>query len=73
MDAAFGMEYLHEKRIVHFDLKSHNFLVNMRDPQRPVCKVCSLGRIFGGFIRILLPLYLLFMVGSASAWKLERT
>lgn len=39
MDAAFGMEYLHEKNIVHLDLKSHNFLVNMRDPQRPVCKV----------------------------------
>lgn len=39
MDAAFGMEYLHEKNIIHFDLKSHNFLVNMRDPQRPVCKV----------------------------------
>lgn len=39
MDAAFGIEYLHEKNIVHFDLKSHNFLVNMRDPQRPVCKV----------------------------------
>ncbi|KAL6984866.1 mitogen-activated protein kinase kinase kinase [Sarracenia purpurea var. burkii] len=42
MDAAFGMEYLHEKNIVHFDLKSHNFLVNMRDPQRPVCKVVNL-------------------------------
>lgn len=41
MDAAFGMEYLHEKNIVHFDLKSHNLLVNMRDPQRPVCKVPS--------------------------------
>ncbi|XP_022144813.1 uncharacterized protein LOC111014405 isoform X2 [Momordica charantia] len=39
MDAAFGMEYLHEKNIVHFDLKSHNLLVNMRDPQRPICKV----------------------------------
>lgn len=39
MDAAFGMEYLHEKGVVHFDLKSHNFLVNMRDPHRPVCKV----------------------------------
>ncbi|KAA8535054.1 hypothetical protein F0562_030057 [Nyssa sinensis] len=43
MDAAFGMEYLHEKNIVHFDLKSHNFLVNMRDPQQPVCKIGDLG------------------------------
>ncbi|XP_019052986.1 PREDICTED: uncharacterized protein LOC104595339 isoform X2 [Nelumbo nucifera] len=43
MDAAFGVEYLHEKNIVHFDLKSHNFLVNMRDPQRPVCKIGDLG------------------------------
>ncbi|PKI75717.1 hypothetical protein CRG98_003860 [Punica granatum] len=42
-DAAFGMEYLHGKNIVHFDLKSHNFLVNMRDPQRPVCKIGDLG------------------------------
>ncbi|KAK9715261.1 hypothetical protein RND81_06G153700 [Saponaria officinalis] len=43
MDAACGMEYLHEKNIVHFDLKSHNFLVNMRDPYRPVCKIGDLG------------------------------
>nr|XP_010920603.1 uncharacterized protein LOC105044392 isoform X1 [Elaeis guineensis] len=43
MDAAFGMEYIHEKNIVHFDLKSHNLLVNMRDPQRPVCKIGDLG------------------------------
>ncbi|KAJ9140942.1 hypothetical protein P3X46_031531 [Hevea brasiliensis] len=43
MDAVFGMEYLHEKNIVHFDLKSHNFLVNMKDPQRPVCKIGDLG------------------------------
>ncbi|KAH7686654.1 Non-specific serine/threonine protein kinase protein [Dioscorea alata] len=43
MDAAIGMEYLHEKNIVHFDLKSHNFLVNMKDPQRPICKIGDLG------------------------------
>ncbi|KAJ7544304.1 hypothetical protein O6H91_09G073300 [Diphasiastrum complanatum] len=43
MDAAFGMEYLHEKKIVHFDLKCENLLVNMRDPHRPVCKVGDLG------------------------------
>ncbi|CAJ1941902.1 unnamed protein product [Sphenostylis stenocarpa] len=43
MDAAFGMEYLHGKDIVHFDLKCENLLVNMRDPQRPVCKIGDLG------------------------------
>jgi serine/threonine protein kinase len=40
MDAAFGMEYLHGKNIVHFDLKSDNLLINLRDTQRPICKVC---------------------------------
>ncbi|CAH8386488.1 unnamed protein product [Eruca vesicaria subsp. sativa] len=43
MDTAFGMEYLHGKNIVHFDLKCENLLVNMRDPQRPVCKIGDLG------------------------------
>ncbi|KAK2986387.1 hypothetical protein RJ640_026651, partial [Escallonia rubra] len=43
MDAAFGMEYLHLKSIVHFDLKCDNLLVNLRDPQRPICKVGDFG------------------------------
>ncbi|KAK9141797.1 hypothetical protein Syun_011197 [Stephania yunnanensis] len=43
MDVAFGMEYLHGKNLVHFDLKSDNLLVNLRDPHRPICKVGDLG------------------------------
>ncbi|KAL4578460.1 hypothetical protein LXL04_014583 [Taraxacum kok-saghyz] len=42
-DAAMGMEYLHLKNIVHFDLKCDNLLVNMGDPDRPVCKVGDFG------------------------------
>ncbi|XP_047309270.1 uncharacterized protein LOC124912669 [Impatiens glandulifera] len=43
MDAAFGMEYLHMKNIIHFDLKCENLLVNMGDHQRPICKVGDFG------------------------------
>ncbi|KAJ8763867.1 hypothetical protein K2173_003649 [Erythroxylum novogranatense] len=43
LDAAVGMEYLHLKNIVHFDLKCENLLVNLRDPQRPICKVGDFG------------------------------
>ncbi|CAA0164976.1 unnamed protein product [Arabidopsis thaliana] len=43
LDSAFGMEYLHMKNIVHFDLKCDNLLVNLRDPQRPICKVGDFG------------------------------
>ncbi|GMJ01833.1 hypothetical protein like AT1G04700 [Hibiscus trionum] len=43
LDAAFGMEYLHSKNIVHFDLKCDNLLINLKDPQRPICKVADFG------------------------------
>ncbi|KAF5729214.1 hypothetical protein HS088_TW21G01373 [Tripterygium wilfordii] len=43
MDAAFGMEYLHSKNIVHFDLKCDNLLVNLKDSLRPICKVGDFG------------------------------
>ncbi|XP_015887516.3 uncharacterized protein LOC107422567 [Ziziphus jujuba] len=43
MDTAFGMEYLHLKNIVHFDLKCDNLLVNLRDSERPICKVGDFG------------------------------
>ncbi|KOM39102.1 hypothetical protein LR48_Vigan03g248400 [Vigna angularis] len=43
MDAAFGMEYLHSKNIVHFDLKCDNLLVNLKDPLRPIRKVGDFG------------------------------
>ncbi|GMI81124.1 hypothetical protein like AT5G57610 [Hibiscus trionum] len=43
MDVAFGMEYLHAKNIVHFDLKCENLFVNMRDPQHPMCKIGDFG------------------------------
>lgn len=33
-----GMDYLHCKHIVHFDLKTANLLVGMRD-KAPICKV----------------------------------
>uniref|UniRef100_A0A164XUE8 Protein kinase domain-containing protein n=1 Tax=Daucus carota subsp. sativus TaxID=79200 RepID=A0A164XUE8_DAUCS len=43
MSAAFGMEYLHSKDIVHFDLKCDNLLVDLNDPARPKCKVTDFG------------------------------
>lgn len=43
LDIAICMEYLHANKIVHFDLKSDNLLLNLRDTRHPVCKVCDLG------------------------------
>ena len=36
------MDYLHQKRIVHFDLKSANLLLGWRD-RRAICKVADFG------------------------------
>ncbi|CDO99392.1 unnamed protein product [Coffea canephora] len=43
LNVASGMEYLHSQGVVHFDLKGPNLLVNLGDPQRPVCKVADFG------------------------------
>ncbi|CAM9002571.1 unnamed protein product [Rhodiola kirilowii] len=43
-DAAFGMEYIYNKALPHFDLYCDNLLVNQRDLQlqRPICKKSNL-------------------------------
>ena len=62
MDAAFGMEYLHGKNVVHFDIKCENLLVNMRDIQRPICKVIFLVLFVFLSLRTLLKLWHLILV-----------
>ena len=37
-----GMDYLHSRNIVHFDLKTANLLVGYRERQ-PICKVSDFG------------------------------
>ncbi|KAK9804337.1 hypothetical protein WJX72_008076 [[Myrmecia] bisecta] len=43
LQAARGMEYLHSRRVVHFDLKCDNLLCDLRDLMRPVVKIGDLG------------------------------
>eukprot|EP00882_Tetradesmus_deserticola_P018309 GHRQ01019668.1.p1 GENE.GHRQ01019668.1~~GHRQ01019668.1.p1 ORF type:complete len:209 (+),score=107.07 GHRQ01019668.1:35-628(+) len=42
LDTARGLDYLHSKRLVHFDLKSANLLVTMRD-KVPCVKLADMG------------------------------
>ncbi|KIZ03501.1 hypothetical protein MNEG_4463 [Monoraphidium neglectum] len=42
LDTARGLDYLHSKRIVHFDLKAANILVGIRD-RAPHGKLCDFG------------------------------
>lgn len=42
MDVAIGMEYLHSRNVVHFDLKCDNLLVNLKDSSRPICKASTI-------------------------------
>jgi serine/threonine protein kinase len=37
-----GLDYLHSKRLVHFDLKSDNLLVTIRD-KVPCVKIADMG------------------------------
>ncbi|BDA48239.1 probable serine/threonine-protein kinase kinX [Coccomyxa sp. Obi] len=43
LQAARGMEYLHSRHVVHFDLKCDNLLADLRDPLRPAVKIGDLG------------------------------
>jgi len=42
LDTARGMDYLHAKRIVHFDLKAANMLIGWKEGS-PSAKVCDFG------------------------------
>lgn len=43
LGAAYAMEYLHSRSIIHFDVKADNFLCDLRDEERPIVKVADVG------------------------------
>lgn len=40
-----GIIYLHERRLVHADLKSSNILIDYRSSSRPIPKICDFGHV----------------------------
>jgi len=40
---ARGMEYLHSRKVVHFDLKAENLLCDLRHLEEPVIKIADMG------------------------------
>lgn len=41
--AALGMDFLHRRSVIHFDLKCENLLCDLRDLENPVVKVGDVG------------------------------
>lgn len=41
--AARGMEFLHNRKVIHFDLKCENLLCDLRDLDNPVVKIGDVG------------------------------
>ena len=38
-----GLEYLHTRHVVHFDVKTENLLGDLRDLSNPVVKIADMG------------------------------
>jgi len=43
LDTARGVEYLHWRRVIHFDIKADNIMTDLKDPKRPTGKIGDLG------------------------------
>ncbi|GMH40847.1 hypothetical protein BSKO_08751 [Bryopsis sp. KO-2023] len=43
LQTAYGMDFLHSRSIIHFDLKAANLLCDLRDLDRPIVKIADVG------------------------------
>ncbi|KAK9805014.1 hypothetical protein WJX73_001566 [Symbiochloris irregularis] len=43
LKAARGLEYLHTRHVVHFDVKAENLLADLHDHEYPVIKIADMG------------------------------